>query len=314
MAVLCTGSVAIDHIMVYRGRFKDVILPDRLHVLNVAFHVPELRRTFGGCAANIAFNLKLLGEEPIVLATVGADDFSAYGAWLDQHGIRRDHIVGLAGESSPGAYITTDLDDNQIIGFHPGAMDRAHEAAIARVSEPYDLAFVSPNGKRAMQEHARALKAAKKKALIDPGQGLPLFERDELIELIDGATLVFTNDYEWSLVLEKTGLTEADVVARVGAAIVTLGERGSRILERGSRAIDVAPMRARSVVDPTGCGDAYRAAFAVGLARGRSLATCARMGSVMGALLVEKHGTQSLTLAPGELEAHYERAFGEPLR
>jgi len=193
-------------------------------------------------------------------------------------------------------------------------MDRAHEAPIARVSEPYELGFVSPNGKRAMQEHARALKAAKKRALIDPGQGLPLFERDELIELIDGATLLFTNDYEWSLVLEKTGLAESDIVARVGAAIVTLGENGSRILERGTRATQVAPMRARSVVDPTGCGDAYRAAFAVGLARGRSLATCARMGSVMGALLVEKHGTQSLALAQGEFEAHYERAFGERLR
>jgi adenosine kinase len=314
MPILCTGSVAIDHIMVYRGRFKDVILPDRLHVLNVAFHVPELRRTFGGCAANIAFNLKLLGEEPIVLATVGADDFGAYAAWLDRHGIRRDHIVGLAGESSPGAYITTDLDDNQIIGFHPGAMDRAHEAAISRVSEPYELAFVSPNGKQAMLAHARALKAAGKRVLMDPGQGLPLFERDELIELIDGATLLFANDYEWSLVLEKTGLSEGDVVSRVGAAVVTLGERGSRILDRSSAAIEVASVRAREVVDPTGCGDAYRAAFAHGLARGRSLATCARMGSVLGALMAERHGTQSLTLTPGEFAAHYQRAFGEELR
>lgn len=314
MAVLCTGSVAIDHIMVYRGRFKDVILPDRLHVLNVSFYLPELKRSFGGTAANIAFNLKLLGEEPLVLGTVGESDFSDYAAWLARHGIRCDHIRALAGEATAGAYIMTDLDDNEIAGFHAGAMNRAHEAQLASVTEPYEFAFVSPNGKQAMQEHARALKAAKKRALIDPGQGLPLFERDELIELIDHAALLFTNDYEWSLVLEKTGLTEADIVARVGAAIVTLGERGSRILERGARAHEVAPMRARSVVDPTGCGDAYRAAFAVGLARGRSLATCARMGSVMGALLVERHGTQSLTLAPGEFEAHYERAFGEILR
>jgi adenosine kinase len=312
MAVLCTGSVAIDHIMVYRGRFKDVILPDRLHVLNVAFHVPELRRTFGGCAANIAFNLKLLGEEPIVLATVGADDFSPYAAWLDQHGIRRDHIVGLPGEASAGAYITTDLDDNQIVGFHPGAMDRAHEAPVEGVIEPYELAFVSPNGKRAMQEHARRLKRMGKRVLVDPGQGLPLFQKDELIELIDGAELLFANDYEWSLVLERTGLAASEVVARVGAVIVTLGERGSRIVERGG-VHEVPPMRARALVDPTGCGDAYRAAFAAGLARGRSLATCARMGSVLGALLVERHGTQSLTLAPGELEQHYRAAFGEPL-
>jgi adenosine kinase len=310
MAVLCTGSVAIDHIMVYRGRFKDVILPDRLHVLNVAFHVPELRRSFGGTAANIAFNLKLLGEEPLVLATVGADDFASYAAWLERHGIRRDHIVGLAGEATAGAYITTDLDDNQIVGFHPGAMDRAHEASLARVADAYELAFVSPNGKRAMQEHARALKAAKKRVLIDPGQGLPLFERDELVELVEGAELLFVNDYEWSLAQERAGLGERELEARVGAVIVTLGERGSQIRERG-RVFEVPPVPARSVVDPTGCGDAYRAGFAHGLARGRSLAVCGRLGSVLGSLLVERHGTQSLTLAPGELEGHLRRAFGE---
>jgi adenosine kinase len=313
MPVLCTGSVAIDHIMVYRGRFKDVILPDRLHVLNVAFHVPELRHTFGGCAANIAFNLKLLGGEPIVLATVGADDFASYAAWLERHQISRKHIVGIAGESTPGAYVTTDLDDNQITGFHPGAMDRAHEAAISRVSEPYELAFVSPNGKRAMQEHARALKAAGKRALIDPGQGLPLFERDELIELIDGAALLFANDYEWSLIQERSGLAEREIVARVGAAVVTLGERGSQIHERG-RVSEIAPVVARAVLDPTGCGDAYRAAFAHGFERGLSLATCAKMGSVLGSLLVERHGTQTLTLATGEFDAHYQRAFGETIR
>jgi adenosine kinase len=312
MAVLCTGSVAIDHIMVYRGRFKDVLLPDRLHVINVSFYLPELKRSFGGTAANIAFNLKQLGEEPIVLATVGARDFSEYEGWLKDHGIARDHILGLEGEATAGAYIMTDLEDNQIAGFHAGAMNRAHEAGVARVREDYALAFVSPNGKRAMQEHARALKAAGKRVLIDPGQGLPLFERDELIELIDGGELLFANDYEWSLVLEKTGLSEREVCARVGAAIVTLGERGSRILERG-RASEVTPVRARSLVDPTGCGDAYRAGFAYGLARGLSLGRCARIASVMGALLAERHGTQSLTLAPGELAEHYERAYGEPI-
>jgi adenosine kinase len=313
MAVLCTGSVAIDHIMVYRGRFKDVLLPDRLHVLNVSFYVPELKRSFGGTAANIAFNLKQLGDEPIVLATVGASDFADYAAWLARFGIRSDYIRRLDGETSAGAYIMTDLEDNQIAAFHAGAMGRAHEASIDAVAERYELAFVSPNGKRAMQEHARALKAAGKRVLMDPGQGLPLFERDELIELLDGAELLFANDYEWSLVLERTGLGEADVLRRVGAAVVTLGERGSRILERGSAAVEIAPMRARQLVDPTGCGDAYRAGFAHGLARGRSLASCARMGSVLGALLAERHGTQSLALAPGEFEGHYRREFGEQL-
>lgn len=313
MPILCTGSVAIDHIMVYQGRFKDVILPDRLHVLNVSFYLPELKRSFGGTAANIAFNVKLLGEEPIVLATVGDADFAEYAAWLARHGIRRDHVCGLAGEASAGAYIMTDLDDNQIAGFHAGAMNRAHEAPVSRVKEPYDLAFVSPNGKQAMQEHARALKAAGKRVLIDPGQGLPLFDGPELLELIDGAELLFANDYEWSLVLEKTGLAESDVVARVGAAVVTLGERGSRILDARSAALEIAPVRAREVVDPTGCGDAYRAAFAVGLAQGRPLGVCARMGSVMGALMAEKHGTQSLAVTAAELAAHYARAYGEAL-
>jgi adenosine kinase len=313
MPILCTGSVAIDHIMVYRGRFRDVILPDRLHVLNVSFYLPELKRSFGGTAANIAFNLKLLGEEPLLLATVGASDFGDYADWLAKHGIRRDYLVGLEGEASAGAYIMTDLDDNQIAGFHAGAMSRAHEAALCSVRDPYELAFVSPNGKQAMQEHARGLKAAGKRVLVDPGQGLPLFERDELVELIEGGELVFANDYEWSLILEKTGLREADVVARVGAAVVTLGEQGSRILDSRTAAIEVAPVRAREVVDPTGCGDAYRAAFAAGLARGRSLGICARMGSVLGALMAERHGTQSLALAPGEFAEHYARAYRERL-
>jgi adenosine kinase len=299
--------------MVYRGRFRDVILPDRIHMLNVAFHVPELRRSFGGCAANIAYHLRLLGDDPIVLATVGGEDFDAYAGWLDRHGIRRDHIVPLPGEATAGAYITTDLEDNQIIGFHPGAMDRAHEAGLERITDPIELAIVSPNGKRAMVELARGLKQRGIATLVDPGQGLPLFERDELVELIDGGELVFANDYEWSLILEKTGLSERDVVARVGAAVVTLGEKGSRILDRNCAAIEVAPVRAREVVDPTGCGDAYRAAFAAGLARGRSLGICARMGSVLGALMAERHGTQSLALTPREFAAHYARAYGEPL-
>jgi adenosine kinase len=313
MAVLCTGSVAIDHIMVYRGRFKDVILPDRLHVLNVAFHVPELRRTFGGCAANIGFNLKLLGEEPIVLATVGADDFASYAGWLARHGIRQDHIVGLAGEATAGAYITTDLDDNQIVGFHPGAMDRAHEAGIARVTEAYELAFVSPNGKRAMQEHARALKRAGKRTLIDPGQGLPLFERDELIELIDGAELLFANDYEWSLVQERTGLGEAEIVARVGAAIVPLGERGSRILERGRAAIEIAPVRARAVVDPTGCGDAYRAGLMVGMHKGYDWPTCGRLAGLLGAIKIAQRGGQNHRFTWDEVADRFQAEFGYTL-
>ena len=312
MAVLCTGSVAVDHIMVYHGRFRDVILPDRIHMLNVAFHVPQLRRSFGGCAANIAWHLRLLGDDPIVLATVGADDFDAYAAWLDRHGIRRDHIVPLAGEATAGAYITTDLDDNQIVGFHPGAMDRAHEAGLERVTEPIDVGIVSPNGKRAMIELARGLKQRGVPTVIDPGQGLPLFERDELVELIDGADVYVVNDYEWSLTLSRSALSEEDLLRRVAAVVVTRGEKGST-LRRGNDTLDIEPVTAARVVDPTGCGDAYRGAFLHGLSRGLGLETCARMGSLMGALKVAEHGTQGLRLAPGEFQTRFAATFGSEL-
>jgi adenosine kinase len=274
----------------------------------VAFHVPELRRSFGGCAGNIAYNLRLLGDDPIVLATVGADDFDPYAAWLDRRGIRRDHIVGVAGEATAGAYITTDLEDNQIIGFHPGAMDRAHEAGLQRVREPIDLAIVSPNGKLAMQQHARELKERGIPTVIDPGQGLPLFERGELIELIEGADVYVVNDYEWSLTLSRSALSEEELARRVGAVVVTRGEKGST-LRRGADAVDIPPVPAERVVDPTGCGDAYRAAFLLGLRRGLPLETCARMGSLMGSLKVAEHGTQGLEITPEQFRERYARAF-----
>lgn len=308
MSVLCSGSVAVDSIMVYRGRFKDVILPEKIRMLNVAFHVPELRRSFGGTAANIAFNLRLLGEDPIILATVG-NDFAAYAEWLDRHGIRRDFIRELEDEATAGAYIITDLDDNQIVGFHPGAMDRAHEAKLADVSTQFDVGIVSPNGKRAMVENARALKARGVTTVIDPGQGLPLFEGDELVELMEGASVYAVNDYEWSMTLERTHLTEAEVTRRVGTVVVTRGERGSTLLRGGDRQ-EISSVPSETVVDPTGCGDAYRAGFLYGLRRDLPLEICARLGSLMGSLMVEKEGTQSLELDQGAFRARFEREFG----
>ena len=302
MTILCTGSVAVDHIMVHRGRFKDSILPDNLHVLNVAFHVPELRRSFGGTAANIAFNLRLLGEEPIVLATVGGDDFDAYAAWLDRHGVRRDHIVALEGEASAGAYIITDLDDNQITAFHPGAMDRAHEAPVSRVEDAIEIGIVSPNGKQAMIEHAAALKARDGvMTVIDPGQGIPLFEGPELLTLLDGADLYVVNDYEWTSTQQRTGLSEDDLTERVGRVIVTRGEQGSLIRE-GRTVVEVPALPAKEVVDPTGCGDAYRAGLLHGIRRALPIEQAARIASLMGSLLVERAGTQSLDLPAAELQ------------
>ncbi len=310
MTILCTGSVAVDHIMVHRGRFKDSILPDNLHVLNVAFHVPELRRSFGGTAANIGFNLRLLGEAPLVLATVGSDDFDAYASWLDRHGVRRDHIVALEGEATAGAYIITDLDDNQITGFHPGAMDRAHEAPVSRVTEEIEIGIVSPNGKQAMIDHAEALKArAGVMTVIDPGQGIPLFEGHELLALLDGADLYVVNDYEWTSTQERTGLSEEVLTERVGRVVVTLGEKGSRIRE-GNDVTEIPPVPAREIVDPTGCGDAYRAGLLHGIRRGLAISQAARIGSLMGSLMVEHAGTQSLELTPAALQGRIDEVLG----
>ncbi|HVH05048.1 MAG TPA: carbohydrate kinase family protein [Myxococcota bacterium] len=311
MPVLVSGSVAIDHIMVFRGRFKDLILPQHVHALNVAFHVPELRRTWGGCAANIAYHLRLLGEEPLVVATVGSE-FTDYAAWLDSRGIRRDWIRPLEGEATAGAYITTDLDDNQITGFHPGAMERAHEVRIDDVKTPFSHAIVSPNGKRAMVEHARALKARGTPTIIDPGQGLPILDRDELVEMIEGASVYVVNDYEWSLTLERSGLDGDAVARRAAIVIVTQGERGS-LLRRGSDVTEISAVAAERVVDPTGAGDAYRAGLLYGLVRGAPLEHAARIGSLLGALQVACPGTQNLDTDLAGFRARFEREFGTPL-
>ena len=312
MSILVTGSIAIDHIMVFRDRFRNHILPDRIHALNVSFHVPTLRKSFGGTGANIAFALRQIGEDPLLLGAVGRD-FDEYAAWLDRHGIRRDGIRVLDDAFTAQCFITTDLDDNQITAFHSGAMDRAHEARLDAVREPVEVAIVAPNGKRAMQEYARELKRRGVPSVIDPGQGLPLFAREELVELLEGAAVYVVNDYEWSLTLEKTGLDEEEVVKRVGALVVTLGEHGSRI-RSGARGFEIPAVPARAVVDPTGCGDAYRAGLLHGLARGLSLETCGRLGSLLGSLSVEREGTQCLELAPGELGERFQRAFGAPPR
>ncbi len=309
MSVLCTGSIAVDHIMVFGGRFKDVIMPDKLHVLNVAFHVPQLKRSFGGTAANIAFNLQLLGGDPLLLGTVGADDFAAYGEWLDQNGVSQTHVKALAGEATAGAYITTDLDDNQITGFHPGAMDRAHEAGIASVSDAFEIGIVSPNGKQAMIDFSRDLKASSAMSIVDPGQGLPLFDKAELTEMLSGADLYIVNDYEWELTQTTTGLSLDEILAKVGALIVTGGEQGSTVYHDGNQTA-IASARADQVVDPTGCGDAFRAGLLHGLDKGWDIVTSARLGSVMGSFLVEQQGTQSTAFSSADVIARHQTAFG----
>jgi adenosine kinase len=310
MPILVTGSLAIDRIMVFPDRFRNHLLPDKLHILSVSFHVPTLEEFFGGCAANIAYGLKLLGSEPVILAAAGRD-FGAYAAWLDRCGIRRDAIRVFEDAYTAQCFITTDLDDNQITAFHPGAMERAALLDLRHVADPLELALVGPDDRGAMRKHAAALRERGVPTVIDPGQQLVNFSGKELLEFLDGARVYVVNDYEWALTLERTGLAEDALAARVGAAVVTRGAKGSTILSGGER-IEVPPAAPERVVDPTGCGDAYRAGLLHGLARGLPLASAGRLGSLMGCLAVEQRGTQSVRIDAAGLRARYEAAFGEP--
>jgi len=310
MPILVTGSLAIDRIMVFPDRFKNHILPDKLHILSVSFHVPEMRTFFGGCAGNIAYGLRLLGADPLIFATAGAD-FGAYAAWLDQHGIRRDGIRIHDDAHTAQCFITTDLDDNQIVAFHPGAMERAGALRVEDVADRVSLAIVGPDDNAAMRRHAAALKRIGVPTVIDPGQQLINFDPDGLLTFLEGARVFVVNDYEWAVTLDRTGIAEADLARRAGAIIVTRGANGSTILE-GGRRIEIPAAAAERVVDPTGCGDAYRAGLLFGLDAGLPLETAARIGSLMGCLAVEERGTQSVRIDRAGIAIRYEKAFGEP--
>ncbi len=318
MSVLVTGSVAIDHIMVFGDHFKNHILPDEVHMINVSFFVPDMTKVFGGTGANIAYNMRVLGEEPILLAAVGPD-LGPYAAWMDQHGIARDHLLVLEDAFTAQCFITTDLDNNQLTSFHPGAMERAHEAKLDDVDRTIDVGIVAPNGKQAMVDYASGLKARGIPTVVDPGQGLPLFAGEELLDLMDGAAVYVVNDYEWSLTRDKTGLDEDALAERVGALVITRGGEGS-IVRRGGRDLGVRVEAERSeipvvpaekVVDPTGCGDAYRSGILYALRHGLALEQGARIGSVMGSLKVAHPGPQSIAHDLDGVRAVYERAFGE---
>jgi len=311
MSILVSGSVAFDHIMVFPDRFVQHILPEKVHALNVSFNITSLKTHFGGVAANIAYHLRLLGADPLILATVGSD-FGPYAEWLDKNGIRRDGIRVFEDVRTPQGFVTTDLDDCQIWAFYEGAMARAHQARVEDVDEPMKLAIVSSNGKQAMLEHSRALKARKIPTYIDPSHGLPMLSRDELIEMIDGAAGYFVNDYEWSLTLEQTGLSEKEIAARCDALIITRGAEGSEI-RSGGESLQIPAVEVASVVDPTGCGDAYRAGLLYGIASGKSIDVAGRMGSLFGACQVEVAGTQVLTLGLEEFGGRYQEAFGSSL-
>jgi adenosine kinase len=311
MSILVSGSLALDHIMVFPDHFKDHILPDKLHVLNVSFNIESLETHFGGVAGNIAYHLHLLGQHPLILATVGSD-FGPYAEHLDRLGIRRSAIHVVDDLRTPQGFVTTDLDDNQIWAFYVGAMARAHEARVADIDEPLEIAIVSSDGKQAMVEHARELKRRGVPTFVDPSHALPILDKHELLELIDGAAGYIVNDYELSLTLEKTGCSEAEIAARCDSLIITLGEDGSTI-HHGGEVSEIPPVHAERVVDPTGCGDAYRAGLLTGRARGLPYDVAGRMGSLLGACQVAVDGNQNLKLDWDGFRARYEREFGSGL-
>jgi adenosine kinase len=262
MSALICGSIAFDSVMVFQGRFRDHILPDRIHLLNVSFLVPSLKRNYGGCAGNIAYNLALLGGQGAPMATVG-HDFAPYGEWLRERSVDLTHVRTVEHEFTAQAFITTDLDDNQITAFHPGAMSHSH---LNRVPDGagITLGIVAPDGRDGMVQHAAQFAEAGIPLLFDPGQGLPMFGGQELLDLIGKSTWIAVNDYEGQMLAERTGLSLRDIARRVRALIVTRGAEGS-VIHADGREIVVPAVRPEAIVDPTGCGDAYRAGLIYGL-------------------------------------------------
>ena len=307
-ALIC-GSVAYDTILVFPDRFKAHILPDKLHILNVAFLVPEMRREFGGCAANIAYGLSLLGDTGLPMAAVG-HDFGPYRERLIAAGIPLDYVRVIPEAFTAQAYITTDLDDNQITAFHPGAMQYAHLNQVSDVAADIRLGIVAPDGRDAMIEHAAQFVAANIPFIFDPGQGLPMFDGEELKKFIAQATWVAVNDYEWGLLQQKTGWTAAELMTRVQALIVTRAGEGSEIYAQG-RTLHVPAAKPRAVVDPTGCGDAYRAGLIHGLLRGLDWDLTGRIASLMGAIKIESRGPQNHRFTKAEFGRRFQDNFGE---
>ena len=309
-AALICGSIAFDTIMVFQDRFKNHILPDKIHMLSVSFLVPQMRREFGGCAGNIAYNLMLLGDRGYPMATVG-HDFGAYGDWMKKTGVPTDHVRVVDSEHTAQAFIMTDLDDNQITAFHPGAMQLSHLNQVKNVRD-ISIGIVAPDGRDGMIQHAAGFAALKIPFIFDPGQGLPMFSGDDLRAFIDQASWVAFNEYEWQLVQEKTKLSAQEIAAKVEALIVTRGAQGSVIYTKG-REITVPCAKATAIVDPTGCGDAYRAGILHGLMHGLDWETTGRIASLLGAIKIESRGTQNHTFTTTQFEQRYEASFGRPL-
>lgn len=309
MTCLICGSLAYDTIMSFGGRFSDAILPDQLHKVNVAFLVPGMRREFGGTAGNIAYNLKLLADDPRIMATIGSDG-EPYLERLGELGISRRNVRTIKNTFTAQGFITTDIDNNQITAFHPGAMTFAHENKVADAgASEIKLAIVAPDGRDGMLQNARDCAELGIPFIFDPGQGLPMFNGEELLAFIEQATYVAVNDYEAEMLMDRTGLTQREIAQRVAALIVTRGELGAEIYT-GDVVLDIPCVPVDTVIDPTGCGDAFRAGLMHGIVNGMDLLTCGRLGSLMGAIKIAHQGGQNHKVSPTEIADRFEQAFG----
>jgi adenosine kinase len=306
MKTLICGSLAYDTIMVFPDRFGRHILPDQAHMLSVSFTVGEMRREWGGCAGNIAYNLQGIGGEPVVMATIG-DDGAAYRERLAALGVGLEGVRHVPGTYTAQAFIITDLDDNQITAFHPGAMTRSHDNRVEDVAG-VEWGIVAPDGREGMLQHAAGFRDRGVPYVFDPGQGITLFDGDELLSMIDGAAVVACNDYEGRLLAERTGSTIEAIAAKVDALVVTQGADGSTIHASGDR-VRIPAARTRALVDPTGCGDAYRAGLLYGLVHGWDWVRTGRLASTLGALKIGSRGGQNHDVSRETVAALYRASY-----
>jgi adenosine kinase len=307
MHTLICGSIAYDTIMVFKDHFKNHILPEKIHILNVAFLVPDMRREFGGCAGNIAYNLQMIGGKPLIMATVG-DDYQLYASRLQDLELAQNHVRQMAGTFTAQAFITTDLADNQITAFHPGAMNFSHQNHIADAKD-VNLGIVAPDGREGMLQHAREFQEAGIPFMFDPGQGLPMFTGEELLDFVHKADYVAVNDYEGQLLYERTGRSLEALAKSVKGLIVTRGAEGSVIYANGQQ-VEVPSVKPEKLVDPTGCGDAYRAGLLYGITHDMDWRSTGQLGSLLGALKISQRGGQNHRFTRDEIDQRYFEIFG----
>jgi len=307
MRTLICGSIAYDNIMVFPDHFKNHILPEKIHVLNVAFLVPEMRREFGGCAGNIAYNLKMLGGEPVMMATVG-DDYAPYAARFKQLNLTQEHVQHVADTFTAQAFITTDLADNQITAFHPGAMNFSHLNSV-KESRDIRLGIIAPDGRDGMLQHAHEFHEAGIPFVFDPGQGLPMYNGEELLGFIDNADYIAVNDYEGEMLQDRTGRKLESLANNAKALIITLGAQGSIIYADGKK-YEIPCVKPKEIVDPTGCGDAYRAGLLYGIVNNFDWQTTGQLGSLMGSLKIAQRGGQNHQFSRDEIGQYYFESFG----